>query len=696
MYYLRRALELGPRETFHQFAFITKEWMNSKRYRLFDLYLRRRLTVKQLFQICNFDSPAQILSLKNRLKPKFFVQLNDAFYRDELPRQFPNETTEIVKEANAVLTGHLDILGSGMRDLAAVKRQPVEVIGADGKITSSENITGYLPWNVDFKSGIGWKSDVYYRDVKYGHLPGIDVKVPWELSRCHHLLRLGQAYRITGDERFTSEFIKQIDDWITANPCRFGVNWSCTMEVGIRVVNWIWAFHLFRISPQMDAAFLGRFLASLHAHVEFIRENLEYRETVIKGKRRRLNSNHYLANIVGLLYVALLFPELHLEKDRDFAIRELEIELHSETYADGVDYEHSVSYHRLVLEMFLSGFLLLRLNGYPLKAEVIERLKQMGEFVADYSRPDGKAPQIGDNDSGRLHPFTVRDPSDHRYLLDVMIHFFGFDNLGSVLPDAETAWWLGALPSVVNAVQPRPSVAYSNGFFIMKGSDSHLFVSAASVGMHGLGSHSHNDISGFDYWARGCHWLVDPGTGTYTPDPDIRNYFRSTAAHNVLRVDETEINPIEPTRLFQLTDQARIIVHNWSTGSQEDVLCLEHTGYANILGGGACKREFRLNKEMNTLTIRDTVEGSGEHTCEWFFHFHPDVRPEQTDEGYVLRRSSAALKMLRKGVNCESSIVPGWYSPFYGKWVPAEVLVFRKRAALPIEIEIVLEPLEIA
>src|SRR5581483_9903408 len=116
------------------------------------------------------------------------------------------------------------------------------------------------------------------------------------------------------------------------------------------------------------------------------------------------------------LYISVVFPEFRLDDDRRFSESELEIELFEETMPDGTDYEHSTSYHRLVFEMFLSGFLLLELNGSPLTARVRDRLSRMAQFVADYLRPDGTAPQIGDSDDGRLHPLSIRNHNDHRYL----------------------------------------------------------------------------------------------------------------------------------------------------------------------------------------------------------------------------------------------------------------------------------------
>src|SRR5262249_17792434 len=150
-----------------------------------------------------------------------------------------------------------------------------------------------------------------------------------------------------------------------------------------------------------------------------------------------------------------------LEAGRRFAESELAIELFEETLQDGTDYEHSTSYHRLVFEMFLSSFILLELNGTPMSGAVRERLELMAQFVADYTRAGGTVPQIGDNDDGRFHP-------EH--------------------------WWWFAGRYPLRLKPERTSCGYTDtGFYIMQSEAAHVFVSAATVGMHGLGSHSHND-----------------------------------------------------------------------------------------------------------------------------------------------------------------------------------------------------------
>ena len=72
---------------------------------------------------------------------------------------------------------------------------------------------------------------------------------------------------------------------------------------------------------------------------------------------------------------------------------------------DGCGHEASIPYHRLVSELFVCGTQAgesLHPGAFP--AWYRERLDRMLDFTAAYTRPDGLAPQIGDNDDGRFLP----------------------------------------------------------------------------------------------------------------------------------------------------------------------------------------------------------------------------------------------------------------------------------------------------
>lgn len=294
---------------------------------------------------------------------------------------------------------------------------------------------GYQPidWQVDFKSGYRWSAKTWYMDVEYGHKPGVDVKVPWELARMQHLVQYVFAYMMAENdnkEKYVQEFQNEILDFISQNPPRYGVNWRCTMDVGIRVANWLMVYDLFCSLGVRFSAEFNRILAdSVYAHGVHILHNLEYSPC--------LTSNHYLSDIGGLLFAAM-----HLESTPEtdawlaFAIQELSVEMEKQFHADGSNFEASTSYHCLSTEIMLHCSMLCRhipiarrermkkcrsglIKGEPglkkydgqlfdlgkdniFNAVFWQRLCRALKFVADVSDEHGCIEQIGDADSGRF------------------------------------------------------------------------------------------------------------------------------------------------------------------------------------------------------------------------------------------------------------------------------------------------------
>ena len=93
-----------------------------------------------------------------------------------------SERANIIEAADQTLRHEFDLLGSGI-----VKSNPID-------------------WQADLKSGEKWNK-TFFR--KIGHIPGADIKMPWELGRCQHLLWLGEAYLLTGEKKYPQE-IKQL------------------------------------------------------------------------------------------------------------------------------------------------------------------------------------------------------------------------------------------------------------------------------------------------------------------------------------------------------------------------------------------------------------------------------------------------------------------------------------------------------
>jgi hypothetical protein len=308
---------------------------------------------------------------------------------------------------------------------------------------------GYRPidWQRDFKSGYRWSEQTWCGYVPIGHVPGVDVIVPWGLSRMQFLPVLCWSYALAGagesgfrpPEIYSREYRNQVLDFIAANPPRFGVNWRCPMDVAIRVANWLLAYDLLRASSaRFDNAFESELLLATADHGQFVFDHLEWNH----GKR----GNHYLLDLVGLLFAAAYLPSSpETRRWMARAVAELALEADSQFLGDGTHVERSPSYHALCAQALAYGHGLIERLSDERRQEVgrdirssdprhprrrdaslaqarraaLEALEHHGlsavcararRFLDTIAKNDGSLPQFGDGDNARLFRLQVPRP----------------------------------------------------------------------------------------------------------------------------------------------------------------------------------------------------------------------------------------------------------------------------------------------
>jgi hypothetical protein len=604
---------------------------------------------------------------RKRNEPSCFI---DSRKKEEivavLKTDYPELVGNVISEAGRICDGVFNVMGSGDKKL-----EPMD-------------------WHLDFKSGYRWNPKTYYKDIKYPveAWKGADIKIPWEISRFNYLISLGEAYWLTGDGKYGKKFVYLISDWIRNNPVKQGLNWNSTIEVGIRVANWIAGWYFFKGSEAITPEFVPKFLNSLIIHGRFIKSNLEYTEG--------LSSNHYISNIVGLFYLGVFLPEFReTEEWLSFSIRELENEIEKQVYSDGVDFEASTCYHRLVLELFFYAALLARVNGIDFSSDYLSRLKKMFDFVLYTLKPDGKMPQIGDNDSGRLHKFEAGEKEilDMKYLLNLGAIFFGEARykIKEFGLSPETLWifgpeglgdW-GKMPE--RTIAGLKSKSFSDaGIYIMREGRNYSIVSSGPNGQNGNGGHSHNDKLSFEGFIDGEEVFVDPGTYVYTSYPKWRDKFRSTRFHNTVMIDEKEQNRF--LTAFSMVEDTKPKVIEWGTNDNFDIFIGEHYGYTRLPDNLIHQRIIKFYKRNFRCEFQDKIYNlknrfSNKHLIEWSLILRPDM--EIQDPGTLKTMKGKRIKIIFEN-GIEARIDNTWYSPEYGVKVPTKKLTWKLLIDRPI------------
>ena len=584
--------------------------------------------------------------------------------REELAQVAPDEPERVLAAAERAAAREIDLLGTGPFRLD----RPAD-------------------WHTDVKTGTTWPP-AWWREIEYAQLDRpSDVKVPWEISRLQWLVPAGQAYLLDGDERHAHTVRDTVDEWIDANPYGASVNWASPMEAAIRILTLTWLFHALGGSEAWrQNGFRLRFLRSVYLHADFVARNLELSD---------VNGNHLDADAAGLVFAGHFFgsgraPTRWAERGWSLLLAELP----RQVTPDGVDFEMSTAYHRLVTELFLLPALLRRRLELPVPGWYLERLEAMARFAAAYTRPDGSSPAWGDADDARALPLGGQALGDHRYLGVAVAAAWGADVPVSG-PRSEVAWLFG--PAVADALDdtPPPGSALfpDGGCAVLRNGGDHVFVDCGPVGLAGRGGHGHNDCLSFEAVLDGVHLIADPGSFVYTASVEWRNRFRSTAFHNTPGVDGAEQNRlVAETNLWQLHYDAVPEVRE-PPSEPLPRLRIAHRGYRRLTLPVTPVRTIELEPEAHRLTVEDSFEGKGRHEVVIPLHLAPDVEATIGEPGRIVLTGAGRSFELSWADPARWTVSLGesWLSPSYGVRHPSRRLEFRREGTLA-PLSIVLEP----
>jgi len=531
-----------------------------------------------------------------------------------------------------------------------------------------------------------------------------DSKVVWELNRHQWMVKLGQAYRLTGEPVFARAFAGYVEQWLDANPPGVGINWASSLEVAFRTISWCWALVLLRGSPVLSPALFDRIVRSIWAHADHIERYLSYYFSP---------NTHLTGEALGLAYVGLVFPELpRADRWRELGMRILVAESARHVLDDGVYFELATGYQRYTLEFYLHVLILAERNGYAIPSAVSARVGRMLDFVLAIRFPDGSMPQIGDADSGTLVPLARRAQHDFRGVLATGAALFARADCawaaGGAAP--ELLWLLGpAGLHTFDALTPAPPAGTPSrlfahgGFAVMRNrwtADAHqMIVDVGPLGCPVSGGHGHADLLSVQCAVFGEPFLIESGTYCYTGDPASRTYFRSTASHSAVVLDgKSQAAPAGPFR-WAARPAARLL--DWCSTPGRELVDADHRGYAALPGGGAVHRRRVLFVDSRYWIIVDDINGEGEHHVDLQFQFAPlEVHVAPTLWARARGRSGAELFVrpfagapLKASVHAgELDPMRGWVSPVYGRREPAPLLVYSTVTTLPLRLMTVLLP----
>lgn len=517
-------------------------------------------------------------------------------------------------------------------------------------------------WNRDPRTGIiaplTCGKRLNYRDPQ---LVG-DIKYLWEPNRHLHLVTLAQAYALSDDPRYLTTIRDHLSSWFAACPPGLGANWSSSLEVALRLINWSITWQLVGAitSPLFDGSggsvFRQAWLDAIYHHAQFIRGHLS---------RDSSANNHLIGEAAGLFMAGVTWP--HWSRAKAWRTKGQKLLIHEallQNAPDGVNREQAISYQQFVLDFLLLPLLAGRANGIDFPEDFTARIEAMMEFLASIMDSGGHVPMIGDADDGYVvHLTPTTGFCNYHSLLAtgaVLFQRADFKAKAGVLDD-KTRWLLGPTAEAsftalsTEAVQlPVRHVFADGGYHILgRGFESkdeiRLIADAGALGYQGIAAHGHADALAFTLSVGGQEFLIDPGTYAYHTEPAWRAYFRGTAAHNTVRVDERDQS--ESGGNFMWLSKAKAGCHAQRSSPDQDYFEGWHDGYQRLADPVMHTRRITLNKKTGHIVIDDTLQMAGTHVIELFFHCEEHTHLSSAgDSSYLLSHEGRTIR-IRLPVN---------------------------------------------
>jgi len=575
--------------------------------------------------------------------------------RQEVLARWPDAASDAAARADRILSGQYDLLGYRGLRFSDWHSDPVHHRSAPR---------------------VSW-AEVPYLDPAIG-----DHKIIWELNRHQYWLQLARAAWLTRDERYAREIVVQIDNWLDDNPPLTGVNWASMLEIGFRTISWTMAAHFLAATP---CALPARFFDAIDRQLTHVERHLSYYFSP---------NTHLTGEALALYVVGQAFPELPnshrwVTTGRDVLLREIERQI----LPDGGHAERSTHYQRYTLDFYLLALLTARraadVDAGRVFADAATRLAEFTHAMAD---DDGVLPLIGDDDGGMLWPIAGRDCNDVRDSLAVAAVVLDRNALAPWGIPEEVFWIAGPEALASESRDPdrvsRLPVSRSftdTGYVVMRAANGDHAV--FDTGAHGYmnGGHAHADSLAVTLRIGKRAFLVDPGTSTYTIDPQLRDRLRGSFNHNTVAIDGR----------LQSVPAGPFHWHSAATGRLIDSRHLGSFDWAEAVHDGYAPIEHRrsiVRADGAGWLIVDELRGPQQdsHCAAAHWHFDPSwmVHADgsrrlraahlEGDEAWLIV-DAGEIALLHGG---EQSGL-GWFAPVYGTLVPTWTARVARSAPLP-------------
>jgi hypothetical protein len=489
-------------------------------------------------------------------------------------------------------------------------------------------------------------SKTFFSRIDWHNKP-FDIRTIWEPARLQNITTLIAYVKANPDDPISikaKQFcLNELLDWIQKNPFPCGPHYISVMESSLRIPV---LFYNLKLLDNLKKEQIELILGTIFQHAWWIEKRLSLYSSL---------GNHTIAESVGLIFAGVLFCEIK-EGKRWFnrGIQTLEIELSHQILDDGGSAEQSFHYHRFVLDLYWLVIDFLERNNLYECVKLKPRLMRAEEFLLAFQDPNGSLPSIGDADDGFAIAPTVKPKRP-----------------------------------IVNYHKKKIRIFKMSGYTVIKTEKrTRMIFDHGPLGMSPLYNHGHADALSITLSKDGRKVLVDPGTYRYNGEPEWRQYFKGTKAHNTVTVDGLDQSIQETGFIWSHPYLVKLL--GFSENNEQFLINAEHNGYARLKKSVWHQRNLLLFSDSCFL-IKDTFSGRGIHDFEINYHLHPKAALIKQNNWWEINNEGARIYMRLLNNDDFTTIcgsldpIHGWYSPRYGIKLKSQVMSCKKRG-LPHEI----------
>lgn len=477
----------------------------------------------------------------------------------------------------------------------------------------------------------GFFADIAYRAGN----PHGDARMVWEPSRLQQLVALARLASEAGSEQADAAVAmigRQLESWVGANPPWTGIHYVSAMECGLRLIAVCHALDPVRDRLGGRPSVWTGLLSIVASHAPFILRRLSLHSSA---------GNHTIAEAAALVYAGVLFPEFdEASRWKARGLGLLRREAARQVLPDGGGIERAFAYHRFVVDLLGLVEALLSHHGESVPADIADAVIRGRRFLAGIQTGMGGLAAVGDSDDG---------------------HALG----------AGLIWLVPGQDGESEPVKSFPDTGYT----VMHAPNAPLSVlmDHGPLGMAPGFGHAHADALSIIACCDDMPLVVDPGTFTYTGDPEWRRYFRSTRAHNTIEVDGRDQARQESAFQWSRPYRCALVRSEADSGGCVRLLA-RNDGYESL---GVVHWRGVAFRPDGFLIVCDWLAGTGVQSLA--LHWHCAIAPAAKDKGFRMETDGAPLYLAIDGGNTtmhrgEADPALGWISPAYGVRTPITTL----------------------